>query len=105
MRFYGFEAAEIAPLSGMPDLEVDPKLAWALANRGVFPVEVNKAVKELLLRVPGFGTRPAQRTGEMAGDFPDAQPLVSKAPALAVGAAIGGLALDAGVGQNPSLKI
>ena len=61
MRFYGFDAAEIAPPSGMLDLQIDPKMAWALANRQVFPVDVNTAVKELLLRVPGFGTRSVQR--------------------------------------------
>ena len=61
MRFYGFDAAEITPPTGMLDLEVDPKMAWALANRQVFPVEVNVAAKELLLRVPGFGTKSVQR--------------------------------------------
>ncbi|WP_299812796.1 putative DNA modification/repair radical SAM protein [uncultured Roseibium sp.] len=61
MRFYGFEVEEIAPAGGMLDLNVDPKLAWALAHRGHFPVDVNRASKELLLRVPGFGTRSVQR--------------------------------------------
>ena len=61
IRFYGFDAAEIAPPSGMLDLEIDPKMAWALAHREVFPVDVNKAPKELLLRVPGFGTKSVQR--------------------------------------------
>ncbi|HBT00658.1 MAG TPA: putative DNA modification/repair radical SAM protein [Citreicella sp.] len=61
MRFYGFQAAEIAPPSGMLDLEVDPKLAWALAHRDQFPVEVNRASREMLLRVPGFGTRSVDR--------------------------------------------
>ena len=41
----------------MLDLDVDPKLAWALKNRGVFPVDVNKGARELLLRVPGLGKR------------------------------------------------
>ena len=45
----------------MLDLDVDPKLAWALANRAAFPVDVNRAPKEILLRVPGFGTRAVQR--------------------------------------------
>lgn len=61
MRFYGFEAAEIAPPSGMLDLEIDPKLAWALAHRAAFPVDVNRAPREMLLRVPGFGTRSVAR--------------------------------------------
>jgi putative DNA modification/repair radical SAM protein len=63
MRFYGFEADEItaATPDGNLDLAVDPKLAWALAHRALFPVEVQRAEKPLLLRVPGFGTRTVQR--------------------------------------------
>lgn len=60
LRFYGFDAGEIAG-QGMLDLDLDPKLAWALANRAAFPVDVNKADKEMLLRVPGFGTKTVQR--------------------------------------------
>lgn len=58
LRFYGYSADEITQPTqgGMLDLEIDPKLAWALANRGLFPVDVNRAEKALLLRVPGFGT-------------------------------------------------
>ena len=61
IRHYGFEAAEIAPAKGMLDLEIDPKLAWALAHREMFPVDVNRAPAELLLRVPGIGTRSVGR--------------------------------------------
>lgn len=61
MRFYGFDAAEIAPSSGMLDLAIDPKLAWAIANRNIFPVDVNRAPREMLLRVPGFGPRSVER--------------------------------------------
>jgi putative DNA modification/repair radical SAM protein len=63
MRFYGFAADEVAGTTtgGMLDLEIDPKLSWALQNRGQFPVDVNCAPKELLLRVPGFGTKSVQR--------------------------------------------
>ena len=63
MRFYGFEAEEIAGATrgGNLDLEVDPKLAWALANRHNFPVDVNRADRETLLRVPGLGTRSVGR--------------------------------------------
>ncbi len=63
MRFYGFDADEIAPASGqgMLDLDIDPKLAWALAHRAAFPVDVNKASRGLLLRVPGFGTKSVNR--------------------------------------------
>jgi putative DNA modification/repair radical SAM protein len=58
-RFYGFDIGEItsATVDGNLDLELDPKLAWALAHRDRFPVDVNKAAKEMLLRVPGFGTK------------------------------------------------
>ncbi|MDR7029766.1 putative DNA modification/repair radical SAM protein [Rhizobium rosettiformans] len=58
-RFYGFSVDEIASIGqdGMLDLELDPKLAWALANRDRFPVDVNTADRETLLRVPGFGTK------------------------------------------------
>jgi predicted DNA-binding helix-hairpin-helix protein len=59
LRFYGFEVAEIAAGSqgGMLDLAIDPKLAWALQHRDWFPVDVNTAPREMLLRVPGFGTK------------------------------------------------
>ena len=58
-RFYGFGIDEIttARPDGMLDLEVDPKLAWALGNRDRFPVDINTAEREMLLRVPGFGAR------------------------------------------------
>jgi predicted DNA-binding helix-hairpin-helix protein len=46
---------------GMLDLEIDPKLAFALAHRERFPVDVNVADRETLLRVPGFGTRAVER--------------------------------------------
>ena len=45
----------------MLDLEVDPKLAWALQNRQLFPADVNTADRELLLRVPGLGARAVER--------------------------------------------
>ncbi|MEM7641219.1 MAG: putative DNA modification/repair radical SAM protein [Pseudomonadota bacterium] len=59
LRFYDFDLAEIVTRDGggMLDLDVDPKLAWALANRDRFPVDVNLAEKAVLLRVPGFGTK------------------------------------------------
>ncbi|EGF92117.1 radical SAM superfamily protein [Asticcacaulis biprosthecium C19] len=58
-RFYGFEIGEITAgrVDGMLDLQLDPKLSWALENRARFPVDVNKAEREMLLRVPGFGTK------------------------------------------------
>ncbi|MGN6552057.1 MAG: putative DNA modification/repair radical SAM protein [Pararhizobium sp.] len=62
-RYYGFSVEEITAgtPSGMLDLDVDPKLAWALKNRHVFPVDVNTAEKEMLLRVPGLGSRAVER--------------------------------------------
>jgi putative DNA modification/repair radical SAM protein len=59
LRYYGFNVEEIASggEKGMLDLDVDPKLAWALKNRHLFPVDVNKAPREMLLRVPGLGAR------------------------------------------------
>ncbi|ANL47750.1 radical SAM domain-containing protein [Rhizobium phaseoli] len=58
-RFYGFGIDEITAnqTGGMLDLNLDPKLAWALANRSEFPVDINKAERERLLRVPGLGTK------------------------------------------------
>jgi putative DNA modification/repair radical SAM protein len=62
MRFYGFEAGElVTDGTGNLDLARDPKLAWALANRGQFPVDVNAAPREMLLRVPGMGVRSVER--------------------------------------------
>jgi len=59
LRRYGFGVDEIAAATqdGMLDLDVDPKLAWALRHRDRFPVDVNTAEREMLLRVPGLGTR------------------------------------------------
>ncbi|MGV3494949.1 MAG: putative DNA modification/repair radical SAM protein [Ramlibacter sp.] len=63
MRFYGFGAEEIASprTGGMLRLEVDPKLAWAVAHPERFPVDLNRAPRELLLRVPGLGVKAVDR--------------------------------------------
>ncbi len=61
LRFYGFTHDEIASPGGMLSLDVDPKLAWALAHPEAFPVDVNRAPRETLLRVPGLGTRSVAR--------------------------------------------
>ena len=62
MRFYGFGHEEIvAEPDGMLALDIDPKLAWALAHREQFPVDVNRASKEMLLRVPGLGVKAVGR--------------------------------------------
>ena len=63
MRFYGFQQDEIVEgrANGMLDLDLDPKLAWALVNRGRFPVDVNTADREMLLRIPGLGVKSVNR--------------------------------------------
>ena len=63
MRFYGFTPPEIgeATTGGMLDLAIDPKLAWALNRREQFPVNVNTADRERLLRVPGLGVKSVNR--------------------------------------------
>jgi putative DNA modification/repair radical SAM protein len=63
VRFYGFSAPEIlaGTADGMLDQDIDPKLAWALQNRARFPVDVNTADREALLRVPGLGVRSVDR--------------------------------------------
>jgi putative DNA modification/repair radical SAM protein len=59
LRFYGFGVEEIIGVheGGMLDLHVDPKTAWALQNRQWYPVDVNTADRERLLRVPGLGAK------------------------------------------------
>ena len=62
IRLYGFDIQEILP-TDQPTLELDkdPKLAWALRNRAFFPVDINTAPREILLRVPGLGATLVQR--------------------------------------------
>jgi putative DNA modification/repair radical SAM protein len=62
MRFYGFSPEELTDDTdrNLP-LEKDPKLAWALRHREFFPIDVNKAGRGALLRVPGFGVRNVKR--------------------------------------------
>ncbi len=62
LRFYGFDVNEIVVREDKNlDLEMDPKLAWALQQRDYFPVDVNTASREQLLRVPGIGARNVKR--------------------------------------------
>ena len=63
LRFYGFSLPDIGAgmVGGMLDLAVDPKLAVALLRREDFPVDVNSAERERLLRIPGFGARSVDR--------------------------------------------
>jgi putative DNA modification/repair radical SAM protein len=62
MRFYGFGVRELTTAEAPNlELELDPKLAWALRNRARFPVDLNRADKSELLRVPGLGIRNVRR--------------------------------------------
>jgi putative DNA modification/repair radical SAM protein len=62
LRFYGFGVGELATdAAGNMPLEMDPKLAWALAHREFFPVDVNRGSREQLLRVPGMGVKSIDR--------------------------------------------
>jgi putative DNA modification/repair radical SAM protein len=65
LRFYGFAHDEIvvagADGRAMLALDVDPKTAWALAHRERFPVDLNRAPREMLLRVPGLGVKAVDR--------------------------------------------
>jgi len=58
MRYYGFNATELTDASQPNlDLRVDPKVSWALRHRAFFPVDLNKAPREALLRIPGLGVK------------------------------------------------
>jgi len=61
MRFYGFGQGEIVAPGEDLDLTMDPKTAWALRHRGDFPVDVNTADRETLLRTPGLGAKGVDR--------------------------------------------
>lgn len=61
LRGYGYKAGELLGHSGNLALDIDPKLAWALANREIFPLDVNRAEPALLARIPGIGLRSVQR--------------------------------------------
>lgn len=62
LRFYGYNADELLDNSKPNfDLELDPKCDWALRNIHLFPVEINRADYDMLLRVPGIGVKSAMR--------------------------------------------
>ncbi|MBB5394331.1 putative DNA modification/repair radical SAM protein [Mucilaginibacter sp. AK015] len=62
MRFYGFKVNEIVNDSQPHlDLDIDPKLSWAIRNMQVFPIDINKADLQMILRVPGIGLQSAQK--------------------------------------------
>jgi putative DNA modification/repair radical SAM protein len=63
LRFYGYAVEEITDTTqgGMLDLDIDPKMAWAIRHPERFPVDLNVASKDMLLRVPGLGVRNVKR--------------------------------------------
>ena len=62
LRFYGFTVGELfGKGDGNLDPDVDPKVTWALRNLDMFPVEVNRASYDMLMRVPGIGATSAKR--------------------------------------------
>ena len=62
IRYYGFRHEELTEgADDNLDLDIDPKLAWALRHRDAFPVDVNQAPREALLRIPGLGVRSVDR--------------------------------------------
>jgi predicted DNA-binding helix-hairpin-helix protein len=61
MRFYGFAQSEIVATGEDLDLSIDPKTGWALKNRAQFPVDVQTADRDTLLRVPGLGAKAVER--------------------------------------------
>ena len=63
LRFYGYGVDEITDTTqaGMLDLDIDPKMAWAIRHPERSPVDLNRAPKEMLLRVPGLGVRNVKR--------------------------------------------
>ena len=62
LRYYGFQADELLD-ERHPDLNplLDPKCGWALRHMELFPVEINRAPYEMLLRIPGIGVKSARR--------------------------------------------
>ncbi len=68
LRFYGFSTDDMLGAtqgSGMLPLDIDPKLAWALSHRAEFPVDLNRASRDRLLRVPGLGIKTVNRLVRM----------------------------------------
>src|ERR1700743_3814850 len=62
LRFYGFNVNEIVnDQNPILDLDIDPKLSWAIRNQQVFPVDINKSDLQMILRVPGIGVLSAEK--------------------------------------------
>lgn len=65
LRSYGYKAVELLSGPGDLALDIDPKLAWALENRSVFPLDLNRAEPALIARIPGIGLRTTKRLVEL----------------------------------------
>ncbi len=65
LRAYGFSASELLDGPGDLALDIDPKLAWALNHREVFPLDLNRAEPALIARIPGIGIRTTKRLVEL----------------------------------------
>jgi putative DNA modification/repair radical SAM protein len=65
LRSYGYRADELLRGPGDLALDIDPKLAWALENRSVFPLDLNRAEPALIARIPGIGIRTTKRLVEL----------------------------------------
>ena len=65
LRSYGYSAGELLKGPGNLALDIDPKLAWALQNREVFPLDLNSAEPSLIARIPGIGLRTTERLVEV----------------------------------------
>lgn len=62
LRFYGFEVHEIVDQQNpLLDMEIDPKLGWALRNMHLFPIDVNTATYDMIIKVPGIGVQNASK--------------------------------------------
>ena len=65
LRDYGFSVDEIVSADDpFLDMQIDPKLNWALKNLDKFPVDINKAVLDVIKRIPGIGIQSAQKIWE-----------------------------------------
>lgn len=95
LRNYGFAPAELPYGDGgdLP-LHIDPKLAWALAHPELFPVELNTADQELLLRVPGLGPVSVRRIIRLRREYHFRDPAHLKSLGSAVGRARDFVTLD-----------
>jgi len=65
LRSYGYSAGELLKGPGHLALDIDPKLAWALEHRDVFPLDLNRAEPAMIARIPGIGIRTTKRLVEL----------------------------------------